>query len=209
MSINDSLLKKRAALESMTQNYALAGLPTPDETQQEQFELKHEALLRTFISVAKALHRLRSNMPDFYHVICSQKTFWFLEPDDMLAFGICLYEAMTGVHPFNQRLAVPSPDESFEPTRLSAEISDTINFRRSLLQPYTTPLYILQPPIAIHPDLSEGLEEVLLKGLRTRVDRNGTIHSTPGFSDLQEFRAALQVLLGVQKEREDTFDRSH
>jgi serine/threonine protein kinase len=193
--------------------------------------LKREALLRTFVSVARTLQRLESGTPDFYHgnlkpenilvtetgtvlldpgyfgaissvegdfengMVSTVAYYPFLEPDDLLAFGICLFEAMTGIHPFDQRLAALSPDESFEPTRLSAEICDTINFRRSLLQPYTTPLYILQPPRAIQPDLSEALEVVLLKGLRARVDKNGTIHATTGYSDLQEFRTALQGLL--------------
>jgi serine/threonine protein kinase len=119
----------------------------------------------------------------------------FLEPDDLLALGICLYEAVTGVHPFNQRMIIPSADESFEPTRLSAELCDAINFRRSLLEPYATPLYLLQPPRAISEEISMAVEILVLKALRARVDRNGTIHSDPGFKDFREMSATVKSIL--------------
>lgn len=122
----------------------------------------------------------------------------FLEPDDMFALGICLYEAVTGVHPFNQLMVIPGADESFEPTRLSAELCDKINFRRSLLEPYTTPFYLLLPPHEVNRHVSPAVEAVVLKGLRARVDRNGTIHSDPGFADFQEMRLTVQSILEAE-----------
>ncbi|HEY9757319.1 MAG TPA: hypothetical protein V6C97_19275 [Oculatellaceae cyanobacterium] len=131
----------------------------------------------------------------------------FLEADDMLALGICLYEAVTGVHPFNQRMVIPGADESFEPTRLSAELCDKINFRRSLLEPYTTPFYLLQPPQVANKIVSPAVEAVALKALRARIDRNGTIHSDPGFADFQEMRLTVQSILESELDARDARER--
>jgi serine/threonine protein kinase len=113
-----------------------------------------------------------------------------LEPDDLLAIGICMWEALTGRHP----LAVKS-DQTDTETVLEQDVIDLINFRNSLLQPYLTPLNHLQLPRQLNEYISEKIELLLIKALRLQLTANGKLTLAAGFADFGELESALAELL--------------
>lgn len=114
-----------------------------------------------------------------------------LDGDDILALGICLFETLTGKSPFNSALHIKAMNEAIPENILAESLIEEINFKRSLLQPYTTPLFSLRRPTAYIEYLSADVEALLFKSLRLRINDSGRLERDPGFKDFQELAAAL------------------
>jgi serine/threonine protein kinase len=123
-----------------------------------------------------------------------------LDTDDLLALGISLFECITGVHPFQQSLVLLSIEADFSPTLLDQELRDEINLKRSLLQPYTTPLYKLQRPTFSSTSNAAMIEKCILKGLRLSLGADGLFHKDEGFADFASFKIAIDEILLVHQE---------
>ena len=126
-----------------------------------------------------------------------------LEADDLLAVGICLWEALTGINPFIPRSApvtrqVPESEEviTLTPIALEQDVLDLINFKESLLQPYLTPLKNLVRPSELRPELPLDLEALLIKALRLRLTNTGSLALAEGFTSFTELRTWLEQAIG-------------
>lgn len=114
-----------------------------------------------------------------------------LEPDDLMAVGICMWEAIVGRHPLQAEANAGQNNESL----LDSDVADLINFRNSLLQPYLTPLFSLQLPRSQNQYISEKIESLLIKALRLRLNDDGKLALAQGFADFNELELALAELL--------------
>ena len=111
-----------------------------------------------------------------------------LEPDDLMAVGICLWEALTGVHP----LAGTRPGA---PITAAQDVIDLINFKNSLLQPYLTPLANAALPCDQNSEISEKLQSTILSCLHLRLNDERKLTSDPGFAGFEHLRVELEALL--------------
>ncbi len=112
------------------------------------------------------------------------------EPDDLLAVGICLYEAVLSAHPLKDA------GHEGEKMTVSQDVQELVFFRQSLLQESLTPLLHLRRPTHVRENLSAEMEAVILKGLRLKIGDDGLLHTDPGFIDFAEFSQALNSLRG-------------
>lgn len=115
-----------------------------------------------------------------------------LVPDDLMAVGICLWEALTGVHP----LASSSSEASNSPASAAQDVVDLINFRNSLLQPYLTPLIHAVLPCDLNSEISAQLQSAILSCMHLRLDESGKIAIDNGFEGFAQLRVELAALIG-------------
>ena len=124
-----------------------------------------------------------------------------LEPDDLMAVGICLWEALTGVHP----LASSTPGA---PVSAAQDLIDLINFRNSLLQPYLTPLMNVVLPCDSSSEISEKLQSAILSCMHLRLDESRKLAIDNGFEGFAHLRVELEALIGAEEQREPQTDFS-
>lgn len=114
-----------------------------------------------------------------------------LEANDLLSVGICLWEAITGVNPFNP----PVGDEesnTHSPLALDEDLLNLINFRESLLQPQLAPLKALLRPTHLRTEITASLEKLLFKALKLRLTDTGALGLADGFATFSALKEALQ-----------------
>lgn len=129
----------------------------------------------------------------------------FLEPDDLMAVGICMWEAACKANPFlRNRTGTDAPGtsggsapgETSLATAGLTHITDTIKalVRRydGVGHFYLQPLLTLKRPRELNPAVSGELELLLLKSLRLRLDPQGRIDVDDGFSSFHALVEALQ-----------------
>ncbi len=117
-----------------------------------------------------------------------------LEPDDLMAVGICLWEALTGVHPLASSPVVSNSPNS--PISAAQDVVDLINFRNSLLQPYLTPLMNVVLPCDLNSEISEQLQSAILSCMHLRLDESRKIAIDNGFEGFAQLRVELAALIG-------------
>ncbi len=127
-------------------------------------------------------------------MVSSTAYYPLLVPDDLLALGIIFFETMTGVHPFASDKMLIAIDEQPGQSLLDTELIDEINFKRSTLEPYLTPLLQLKRPLLLAPWLTTTQEALILKGLRLCLGDDGLLHKDKGFADYAEFASSLWTL---------------
>lgn len=185
-------------------------------------------LLSSFISLCDGLHALQKSSDFIYHgdikpsnifitesgvtlldpgysgelecaegkietaMISTPQYYPLWEPDDLLAVGISLYEAVLNSHPLK------TTEQGESEITLATDAQELVYFRQSLLQESLTPLLHLKRPSQLRSDLTAEMEEVILKGLRIRLDDDGLLHTDPGFVDFSEFSHALNTLRAQQ-----------
>lgn len=124
-----------------------------------------------------------------------------LEPDDLMAVGICMWEALTGVHP----LASSAPGA---PVSAAQDVIDLINFRNSLLQPYLTPLMNTVLPCDLNSEINEQLQATILSCMHFRLDDSRKITVDNGFEGFAQLRVQLEALIGAAEQGEVQTDFS-
>ncbi len=124
-----------------------------------------------------------------------------LEPDDLMAVGICLWEALTGVHP----LASSAPGAAVSAAQ---DLVDLINFRNSLLQPYLTPLMNAALPCDLNSEISEKLQSTILSCMHLRLDESRKLAIDNGFEGFAQLRVELEALIGAGEQGEPQTDFS-
>ncbi len=110
-----------------------------------------------------------------------------LEPNDLLAFGILLWEIALGQHPFN---TAGSDD-----TAIGEDVKAWISTYEAVGQYFLSPLANIRRPSRIKKGLNAQFENLLLKGLHLRIDEAGTIRRGESFKSFGEFARALKALL--------------
>ncbi len=121
-------------------------------------------------------------------VITSPGYYPFLKPDDLFAMGVIFWEAVCKQHPF-------APAQSKEKSnQVGDSIKKLVAKQENVGNYFLSPLLQLIRPAEFLPGLNPGLEEILLKGLRLRLDSSGKLETAPGFEDFAQWHLALEEL---------------
>jgi serine/threonine protein kinase len=121
-----------------------------------------------------------------------------MEPDDLLAFGLILWECALGIHPLkpSDTVFVEGHDqENFAP-----ELVRWVRAYEQVGYYFLRPILSLPVPTEIKPELPAVLEEVLYKSIGLGRLANGAIEKSSGFKNFREIaEALLNVLLSSEQ----------
>jgi serine/threonine protein kinase len=112
-----------------------------------------------------------------------------MQPDDLFAMGIILWEIVLGEQPF--RL-----NGSFRAARAAnagPDLTEYVRQSESLGTYFLSPLADLPRPSEIIPTISEEKELLLLKGLRLTLTSDGSLELAEGFDDYAQLRQAIEA----------------
>lgn len=112
-----------------------------------------------------------------------------LEPDDVLAFGILLWEVVMGEQPFNKNTSSDASDLS----RIGPQLLELVSLQEAVGRYSLSPILDIQKPSLRHPNMDRNVENLLLKALRLHVLGNG-IELDPGFRSFAAISGALATL---------------
>jgi serine/threonine protein kinase len=129
----------------------------------------------------RPIGRAAVTTPDYYPL---------LEPDDLLAFGVIAWEALTGVHP----LPPGSSSDQLDTTRVSPELLNMIQMREATGNYYGSGLLALRHPFENGDNVSISLGHVLLKLLRLRMSEEGVLLPDAGFRNFGDVADALAAM---------------
>jgi serine/threonine protein kinase len=109
-----------------------------------------------------------------------------LEPDDLFAFAIMLWQIAAGYHPLQS-----TPTSNIA---VGEDVEAWIRQYETVGNFFLRPLRFLQRPTHSAPAVTLQLESFLLKGLGLAVDRAGRLSRQQGFASFLEFGQALMTL---------------
>jgi serine/threonine protein kinase len=108
-----------------------------------------------------------------------------LEPDDVFAFGMMLWESVLGEHPLTY---------DCEPQENGESLTNWIAAYEAVGQHYLSPLRYIQRPLALSPKMDPSLEEVILQSLGLKLGKEGQLERSSYRTDYQEILKTLQAL---------------
>ncbi len=130
-------------------------------------------------------------------ILTTPQYYPWLDCDDITALGIILWETFVGFNPFAEGAAnVASPEQT---NWASDSLRAMIEMELAMSNPYLTPLLSLRRPSELLPDLSSGMEELLLKTLRLRIGTDGKLHESEGYESFLALREDLSRFLELTK----------
>jgi serine/threonine protein kinase len=112
-----------------------------------------------------------------------------LEPDDVLAFGILLWEVVMGEQPLKKDTSSESSDLS----RIGPQLLEHVRLQEAVGKYLLSPIVDIQKPSTSHANIDRNVENLLLKGLRLHMLGNG-IELDPGFRSFAAISGALATL---------------
>jgi serine/threonine protein kinase len=115
----------------------------------------------------------------------------YLKPDDLLAFGLMLWETACRDHP----LAARSNSSDFDRKSIGDDLWDIVRSQELEGRYYLSSILGVIPPSIVRPGTPKEIEEVLMKGLRLKLDADGKLNACPGFKNFAEFAEALNQLV--------------
>lgn len=115
-----------------------------------------------------------------------------LQPDDLFAFGLMLWEAATGTHPLANG---PSSSAQADKARCGSKLLAQVRGPERVGQYFLSPLLGLQAPVASVPGLRPELESVLFKALGLTLRKDGKLDVAPAYASFAEMAAALEPLV--------------
>lgn len=118
----------------------------------------------------------------------------FMEPDDLFAFGLILWEAATGSHP----LIGKEDDVSLDPEVVTPDLAEWIRSYEQVGLYFLRPVCLLRHPSEFRPDLDPEAKELLLRSLGLRIDPEGRLDRGPRFQSFAELADALQSMIGSE-----------
>jgi serine/threonine protein kinase len=114
-----------------------------------------------------------------------------LVPDDLLAFGIIMWETACREHPLSKRAHSADFDKRTVGSGLWQYVKEQENEGRF----YSSRILGLRRPSAIRPGMPKEIEDLLLRGMRLQIDANGKIDRGEGFNSFAEIAESLNHLL--------------
>ncbi len=112
-----------------------------------------------------------------------------LTPDDILAFGIILWEIATKQHPL-----FPVDSSTEDNFSTGSNLTDWVEEYQSVGQHFLSPIVRLRRPSDILPNVSPLLEILLLKALQLKVNDDNLLDREEGFATFTELANALLEL---------------
>jgi serine/threonine protein kinase len=139
--------------------------------------------LDTFKSGAKqALTNCAVTTPIYYPM---------LEPDDLLALGLIMWEIACRDHPLGRR----AYSGDFDRRSVGEELWNLVKSQETQGKYFLSAVLGLRRPSLVRPGMPSEIEELLLKALRLSFLPDGTLNLTEGFKNFAEFAAAIARLL--------------
>lgn len=119
-----------------------------------------------------------------------------LEPYDLLALGLIIWEAALGQRP----LGVGGDSEAMDLSRVGEDLARWVGKQELVGKFYLSPILELYTPSQLRLDMPPHLESFLLKAIQLRMRDDGILDKDPGFSSFDELADALTELLdsGIQ-----------
>ena len=115
----------------------------------------------------------------------------FLEPDDLLAFGIMAWELLTGEHPLPQSAA---SSEKAAPANIDRHLFEKMHRNEVSGNYFASGFLTIKKPSQIKTGLNTEWDKTLLKLLRLQIDEQGILKATEGFANFAEIAKALASL---------------
>ena len=125
---------------------------------------------------------------DFNIAVTTPIYYPFMRPDDLLAFGIVLWELACGQHPLDPALLEGPIDNIGETLKQWTKQYENVG------QYFLSPITHLRLPGKTNPAIGAGLEAFLLQAIRLQVDADGLLQCGPGFESFEEFADVLEQL---------------
>ncbi|MBS1999953.1 MAG: protein kinase [Cyanobacteria bacterium SZAS LIN-5] len=119
-----------------------------------------------------------------------------LEPDDVLAFGLLLWEVVMGEQPLNKNTSSDASDL----TRVGPQLLELVQLQEAVGRYLLSPILDIQRPSIRYPNIDRNVENLLLKGLRLHHLGQG-IEVDPGFRSFAAISGALATLRLKGKEQ--------
>ena len=113
----------------------------------------------------------------------------FMEPDDLFALGIMLWESVCRQHPL-----VGTGDSRAE--KVTAKLQSWVQSYENVGQYFLSPILRLRRPSELVPGIPPEVEQVLLTGMRLSLDQTGRLERAPGFQRFTDLAESLEPLLG-------------
>lgn len=117
-----------------------------------------------------------------------------LVPDDLLAFGIMLWEAITTNHP----LAGKAYTGEMDLTGIDEDLLQLVRFKELVGQYFFVPMLNLRHPAVVLPTASVALQNLLLKALRLQFTAEGKLGIVDGFAGFAEIACELEKVIEDQ-----------
>lgn len=130
--------------------------------------------------------KLENGLTDLHVAVTTPEYYPSLAPDDPFAFGVMLWEACTGYHPFAERRS----SEDFDLSNVSEDLVERIKMREAVGNYFLSPILGLPDPHDLNASIPPGLEAVLFKLLHLK-KLDGMLTSTDGFVDFISIAEAL------------------
>src|SRR5262249_6315942 len=112
-----------------------------------------------------------------------------LEPDDLFAFGIMLWEFVCQKHPLEVQ-------DGSQPGQIGPGLESWVRSRENVGQFSLQPMLQLRRPSELVPGMLPELEAVLLTGMGLGLDHAARLERAPGFKSFGDLAASLEPLLG-------------
>lgn len=112
-----------------------------------------------------------------------------VEPNDLLAFGIMLWEIATRRHPLLNSYASDTSERA-----IGHNLAQWVETYQAAGQYFLSPILRLRRPSELIPEVSPLMETFLLQALKLKINEQDQLDRAPGFRDFAEIENALLVL---------------
>lgn len=113
-----------------------------------------------------------------------------LEPDDLLAFGLMLFEMVLGVLP----TAESADSEEFDLTRIGSNLLEMVRTQEMAGKYFLSGILNVPLPSTLQPQISPDVEKLLLKCIGLSLTPSGKLDLDSGFRSFGAIGGALETL---------------
>lgn len=113
-----------------------------------------------------------------------------LEPDDLLAFGLMLFEMVLGFLP----TAKAGDSQESDLSRIGPNLLEMVRLQEMVGKYFSSGILDVPLPSSVHPEISADVEKLLLKCIRLNVDPSGKLELDSGFGSFGAIADALAAL---------------
>lgn len=114
-----------------------------------------------------------------------------IQPDDLLALGLVLWEIACRDQPLSKR----AYSNDFDRSKIGPELWNLVKAQEAEGKYFLSAILGLKRPSVLRPGIPKEVEELLLKAVRIKMEKDGTLELCDGFQNFSELAAATARLL--------------
>jgi serine/threonine protein kinase len=114
-----------------------------------------------------------------------------LEPDDLLALGLIIWEAALGQRPLGER----GDSETIDLSRVGEGLLEWVRLNEGVGKFFLSPILEIFAPSQLRIDMPSALENFLLEAIRLRLLPNGVLDKETGIKSFSAMASAIQALI--------------